>query len=174
MDTKKIRLGYSTPEEVGLVSTHFRLIDSLAIEGLREMAYPGCQIMIAKDGVVIYEKVFGKQEYDHGTWVTNETVYDLASITKVAATLPAVMKLYDEKKLALRDPIGKFVPLTKGSNKSSITIEPPATRVRNDILYPHYATAIDEGYPGSCLALTPHLSRELRRGLVSHRLPIPT
>jgi CubicO group peptidase (beta-lactamase class C family) len=150
MDTKKIRLGYSTPEEVGLVSTHFRLIDSLAIEGLREMAYPGCQIMIAKDGVVIYEKVFGKQEYDHGTWVTNETVYDLASITKVAATLPAVMKLYDEKKLALRDPIGKFVPLTKGSNKSSITIRTLLLHESGMTSFiPYYATAIDEeSYPG--------------------------
>lgn len=150
LDTEKIRLGYSSPEEVGLVSTHFQHIDSLAIEGLREMAYPGCQIVIAKDGVVIYEKEFGKQEQGHGAWVTSETVYDLASITKIAATLPAVMKLYDEKKISLRDPIGKFVPLTKGSNKSSITIRTLLLHESGmPSFIPYYVTAIDEeSYPG--------------------------
>jgi beta-N-acetylhexosaminidase len=145
LDTEKVRLGYSSPEEVGLTSTHFQRIDSLAIEGLRERAYPGCQIMIAKNGIIIYEKEFGKQEQGHDAWVTNETVYDLASVTKVAATLPAVMKLYDEKKLALRDPIGKFVPLTKGSNIGSTTIRSLLLHESGMVSFiPYYATVIDE------------------------------
>lgn len=145
LDTEKVRLGYSSPEEVGLTSTHFQHIDSLAIEGLRKMAYPGCQIVIAKDGVIIYEKEFGKQEHGHGAWVSNETVYDLASVTKVAATLPAVMKLYDEKKLALRDSIGKFVPLTRGSDKGSITIRSLLLHESGMVSFiPYYATVIDE------------------------------
>ncbi|MGI6522193.1 MAG: glycoside hydrolase family 3 N-terminal domain-containing protein [Fermentimonas sp.] len=145
LNTEKTRLGYSSPEEVGLTSTHFQHIDSLAMEGLREMAYPGCQILIAKNGIIIYEKEFGKQEQGHGTWVNNETVYDLASVTKVAATLPAVMKLYDEKKLALRDSIAKFVPLTKGSDKGSTTIRSLLLHESGMASFiPYYTTVIDE------------------------------
>jgi beta-glucosidase-like glycosyl hydrolase/CubicO group peptidase (beta-lactamase class C family) len=150
-DTKKIRLGYSMPEEAGLSSEKFDEIESIALEGIRQRAYPGCQILVAKDGVVIYEREFGKFDYRNSPEVTDETVYDLASITKVTATLPAIMKLYDEKKILLQDSLGKFVPETKGSNKASLSIRSLLLHETGAASYiPYYSTAIDEeSYSGS-------------------------
>lgn len=151
IDIEKIRLSYSMPEDVGLTSDKFKEIESIALEGIRQRAYPGCQILVAKDGVVIYEKAFGKFDYGDGPKVTDETVYDLASVTKTTATLPAVMKLYDEKKIRLQDHLSKFVPETKGSNKSDLSIRSlllHETGIASFI--PYYIEAIDESsYSGS-------------------------
>lgn len=149
--TQKTRLGYSMPEERGLSSEQFAEIDHIALEGIRQKAYPGCQILVAKDGVVIYEKEFGRFDYGHSPQVNSETVYDLASVTKASATLPAVMKLYDEKKLALLDPIDKFVPETKGSNKAKIPLRSLLFHESGITSFiPYYTSAIDpRSYTGS-------------------------
>lgn len=151
LNTEKIRLGYSMPEETGLVSERFSEIESIAMEGIRQRAYPGCQILVAKDGVVIYEREFGKFDYGESPEVTDETVYDLASVTKATATLPAIMKLYDEKKIRLQDPLSKFVLETKGSNKANLTIRSLLLHETGVIAFiPYYAAAIDEkSYSGS-------------------------
>ncbi|WP_298650863.1 glycoside hydrolase family 3 N-terminal domain-containing protein [uncultured Proteiniphilum sp.] len=150
-DTKKIRLGYSMPEEVGLASERFNEIESIALEGVRQRAYPGCQILVAKDGVVIYEREFGKFDYRDSPEVTDGTVYDLASVTKTTATLPAIMKLYDEKKIRLQDPLSKFVPETRGSNKANLTVRSLLLHETGVVSFiPYYTTAIDENsYSGS-------------------------
>ncbi len=145
LNTEKIRLGYSMPEETGLVSERFSEIESIAMEGIRQRAYPGCQILVAKDGVVIYEREFGKFDYGESPEVTDETVYDLASVTKATAPLPAIMKLYDEKKIRLQDPLSKFVLETKGSNKANLTIRSLLLHETGVIAFiPYYAAAIDE------------------------------
>lgn len=144
-DTHKIRLGYSMPEEVGLESERFDEMERIAMEGIRQSAYPGCQILVVKDREVIYERAFGKLDYHDGAQVTDETVYDLASVTKTAATLPAVMKLYDEKKIRLQDPLGKFVAETKGSNKADLTIRSLLLHETGIAAFiPYYTSAIDE------------------------------
>ena len=150
-DTEKIRLGYSSPEEVGLASERFSEIESIALEGIRQRAYPGCQILVAKDGVVIYEREFGKFDYGNSPEVTEETVYDLASVTKTTATLPAVMKLYDEKKIRLQDPLSKFVKETQNSNKANLTIRSLLLHETGIVAFiPYYTAAIDEkSYSGS-------------------------
>ncbi|MDD2247048.1 MAG: glycoside hydrolase family 3 N-terminal domain-containing protein [Proteiniphilum sp.] len=145
INTNKTRLSYSMPEEVGIPSERLARIESIALEGIRQKAYPGCQILVAKDGVVIYEKEFGKYDYGNGPAVTDETVYDLASVTKATATLPAIMKLYDEKKIRLLDPISKFVPKTKGSDKSKASIRSLLLHESGITSFiPYYTTAIDE------------------------------
>src|SRR5690554_2941258 len=151
IDTPKTRLSYSMPEEVGLSSAHFEDIEHIAFEGIRQRAYPGCQILVAKDGVIIYEREFGEIDYGQSSPVSNETVYDLASVTKASATLPAIMKLYDEKKIALQDPIGKFVPQAKGSDKSNASIRSLLLHESGIVSFiPYYVTAIDENsYSGS-------------------------
>jgi len=97
LTTQKTRLSYSQPEEVGIPSERLSGIEPIALEGIRQRAYPGCQILVAKDGVIIYEREFGHFDYSQSPEVTDGTVYDLASMTKASATLPAIMKLYDEK-----------------------------------------------------------------------------
>ncbi len=151
IETKKTRLSYSLPEEIGMQSKKLENIESIALEGIRQRAYPGCYVLVAKDGVVIYDKGFGNFEYAGGSKVTDETVYDLASITKAAATLPAVMKLYDEKKLRLQDNFGKFVPETKGTNKANINIREALFHETGVVSYiPYYTTAIDKNsYTGT-------------------------
>ena len=151
ISTKKTRLSYSMPEEVGINSSKFENIEHIALEGVRQSAYPGCQILVAKDGVIIYEREFGNLNYGDSPDVTTETVYDLASVTKASATVPAIMKLYDEKKIALQDNIGRYVKETKGTDKENI-------RIRSLLLHesgltafiPYYTTAIDKNsYTGS-------------------------
>ena len=143
--TQKVRLGYSLPEEVGLSSARFEKIESIAMEGIRQRAYPGCQILVVKEGVVIYEREFGRFDYGQSADVTGETVYDLASVTKASATLPAVMKLFDEKKVSLQDPISKFVPETKRSDKANINIRSLLFHESGITSFiPYYTTAIDK------------------------------
>ena len=145
IDTQKTRLSYSLPEEVGIASELLQEIEHIALEGIRQRAYPGCQILVAKDGVVIYEREFGHLDYGHNAEVTNQTVYDLASVTKASATLPAVMKLYDDKKLARQDPISRFVPQTRGTDKANINIRSLLLHESGIVSFiPYYTTAIDE------------------------------
>ena len=139
------------PEEVRINSSSLENIEHIALEGVRQRAYPGCQILIAKDGVVIYEREFGNLNYGDNRDVTSETVYDLASVTKASATLPAIMKLYDEKEIALQDNIGKYVKETKGSDKENIRIRTLLLHESGIVAFiPYYTTAIDKNsYTGS-------------------------
>ncbi len=151
LDSKKVRLGYSLPEEVGINSEKLERIEQIAFEGIRQRAYPGCQILVAKDGIVIYERAFGTLDYGSGEEVTGETIYDLASVTKAAATLPAVMKLFDERKMHLQDPIRKFVKETRGSDKATASLRSLLFHESGITSFiPYYTSAIDTtSYDGS-------------------------
>lgn len=116
------RLKYTIPEELGFSSKKFKKIDDIVKYAIRCEAFPGCQILIAKNGNVIYHKAFGKMFYD-SIPVTLNTIYDLASITKVAATTLSIMKLYEEKKIDLDKKLGDYLPLVKGSDKEFISID---------------------------------------------------
>lgn len=121
--TEKSRLGYQEPEEVGVDPVRLSEIDRIAQEGIEAKAYPGCQVLVAKDGVVIYQKAFGKLDYSGKQAVDEETVYDLASASKAAGTLVAVMKAYDAQKFTLNSKISEFIPELKGSNKADLQIK---------------------------------------------------
>ncbi len=102
-------LAYTIPEEVGINSKKlFSKIDSLAILGLENEAYPGCQVLIAKDGNVILHKCYGFHTYENEQKVTEDNLYDLASLTKVTAALPGLMKLVDEGKIDLDKPFSTY------------------------------------------------------------------
>ena len=143
--TSKTRLSYSLPEEVGISSQKLEHIENIALEGIRQKAYPGSYVMVVKDGVVIYDRAFGNLDYSTKQNVSDTTVYDLASITKAAATLPAVMKLYDEKKIRLQDDFGKFIPETRKTDKSTLTIREALFHETGMVPYiPYYVSAIDK------------------------------
>ncbi|HCO66212.1 MAG TPA: glycoside hydrolase, partial [Dysgonomonas sp.] len=97
-------------------------IENTVAEGISQKAFPGCQVLVAKDGVVIYNRSFGTFEYNKQREVNNEDIYDLASMTKATATLPALMKLYDEKKITLQTPLSKHIPALKRTDKERITV----------------------------------------------------
>ena len=138
------------PEDYGMDSSVLSKIDEVALEGIKAKAYPGCQVLILKNGAPVYDKCFGTFTYEDERKVTPDDLYDIASLTKTTATLMAVMKLYDEGKFGLTDPISKYVPALNGTRKGRITIE--------DLLYhqsglpgswPFYREAInDSSYTG--------------------------
>ncbi|MDR1090481.1 MAG: serine hydrolase [Prevotella sp.] len=145
IETKKVRLGYSVPEEVGIESSRLDGIGSIVREGIKDKAFPGCQILIAKDGDVIYSKSFGSYTYDGKQAVANDNIYDLASMTKASATLPAVMKLYDDSKLKLSTPLSTYVEPLKGTDKAHITVRDALFHEsRLPSFIPYYLMAIDQ------------------------------
>ncbi len=124
VDVKKNRrLKYTIPEEVGISSGILaRKIDSIAEEGLKEKAFPGAQVLVAKEGKIIFHKSYGHLTYDKTEPVTNDILYDWASITKVTGPLPALMKLAGEDRFDLNQKISHYWPDFKGSNKEHIRI----------------------------------------------------
>lgn len=87
-----------------------------------DQAFPGCRVVASKNGIVFYDKSFGYYTYTKQKPVDSNTIYDLASLTKVVATDLAVMRLYDAGKLHLDKTIGDYLPWTKGTNKAGLHI----------------------------------------------------
>ncbi len=116
----RLRFGY--PEEVGVDSDVLSRIDSIAMKGIRMQAYPGCQVAVIKDGAMIYNKSFGHHRYDSVRPVLNSDMYDLASISKIAATTASVMRLKDEGKLDLNESISVYYPPAGNSNKAAVSL----------------------------------------------------
>lgn len=117
-----MRFGFTIPERVGLNSMLLGSLDSLCREIVNVHAAPGGQLLVARKGKVVYHKAFGYQDYEKKTPVRTEDIYDLASITKVAASTLAVMRLYDEGKISLDQPLSDYLPDLKGTNKSRATL----------------------------------------------------
>ncbi|GAB2571532.1 glycoside hydrolase family 3 N-terminal domain-containing protein [Spirosoma areae] len=118
------RLSVGSPESVGMKSTVLSQIDAIAQGAVKSRVVPGCEILVARKGKVVYSKNFGALTYLPGAEkVTDETLYDLASLTKVLATLQAVMVLYDQKLIDLSQKASAYLPELRGSNKQNITIQ---------------------------------------------------
>jgi beta-N-acetylhexosaminidase len=117
------RLIYSFPEAVGMDTETLRKIEAIAKEAIDMKATPGCQVLIAKDGQVVYEKSFGHLTYEKQDIVTNQTIYDLASVTKVTATLQALMFLYDRRLIDMNKKISVYLPELKNSNKKDFIVK---------------------------------------------------
>lgn len=83
---------------------------------------PGCQVLAIKDGIVVYDKSFGTYNFNEKYPVNNQSLYDIASITKIASTTLAIMKLYEEHKIQLHATLMAYVPETKGTNKANLKI----------------------------------------------------
>lgn len=102
----------------------FESLDSLALSGIAMGAYPGCQIVVAKEGRVVFNKAYGHLSYaPDAPAVDTNTVYDIASMTKVAATTLAVMHLVNKGVLGLDDKLSHYLPYLKHSKKSNLTIK---------------------------------------------------
>ncbi len=115
---------YTIPEAVQLDSRILNNIDTVARWAIAEKAFPACQVLVAKDGMICYEKSFGTFTYNTDSqFVHNDNLFDLASVTKVAATNLAVMKLYDEKKIDLNQKLSFYLPELKTTNKKDITVK---------------------------------------------------
>jgi CubicO group peptidase (beta-lactamase class C family) len=117
------RLTYSIPEDAGMDSRRLEKIERIAIEAIQTGATPGCHVLVARDGKVVYEKSFGYLTYDKKIPVTDKTLYDLASVTKVTATLQAVMFMYEKGLIDINKKASYYLPELKKSNKKDFTLK---------------------------------------------------
>lgn len=152
------------PQDYGMDADVLNKIDEIVLEGIEAKAYPGCQVLVLKDGVPVYEKCFGTFTYEPSTKVTSGHLYDIASLTKTTATLLAVMKLYDEGRFGLTDRISKYVPVLKGSPKERITIEELLLHQSGlPAFWPFYREAIDDSsYVGQLFKARPDAGHRLQ------------
>ncbi|MDR0559899.1 MAG: serine hydrolase [Prevotellaceae bacterium] len=118
-----IRLKYVTPEELGIDIQELQSVDMLAIEAINHRAVPGCQILAAHKGEVFYHKTFGKLSYaSDASKVKTSDIYDVASITKVTATLPLIMRMVDEQLVDIDSSLKKYLNIDALSDKNSLTV----------------------------------------------------
>ncbi|MCB9231376.1 MAG: serine hydrolase [Bacteroidia bacterium] len=105
-----VRMKYTVPREVGMDPEVLLKVDSLAWDAISKGVFPGCQILAARNGKIIYEKSFGYHSYDRKQRVRTDDLYDVASITKIASTTLATMLAYEEKKISLDSTLAAYLP----------------------------------------------------------------
>lgn len=116
------------PENVGVNSVTLSGVEPIIKSAIEQRVFPGCQLLVARKGKIVYQKNFGHQTYQpNSDAIKDNTIFDLASVTKVSATLQSIMYLYDKKKINLDDKALRYLPELKGTNKENIVIR--------DILY---------------------------------------
>lgn len=121
--TQVTRLSYTVPEEVGVnIAELENPIDSIAAEAISKRATPSAVIMVVKDGKVIFNKAYGHHTYDGVAPTKTTDIYDLASITKVTATTPSVMRLVEQGKLNLDSTISNYIPKVRQTDKKDIKV----------------------------------------------------
>lgn len=116
------RLQYTVPEALGIRSEDLRGIDEIVNSAIAGHVTPSAVVMVVKEGKVIFEKAYGSHTYSDKTPSKADDIYDLASVTKIASTTIAAMRLYEEKKLGLDSALGAYFPLARSTNKNSILI----------------------------------------------------
>ncbi|MBR4266524.1 MAG: serine hydrolase [Bacteroidales bacterium] len=121
--TESFRLGYVEPRDVEAKTDYLCQIDSFLNDCISKHAFPGCQVLAAKDGKVFFCKEYGNFTYDDSHPVSFDDLYDLASVTKVISTTPALMRLYDEGKFSPYKTFGTYLPTAQSTNKNSILIK---------------------------------------------------
>jgi len=120
--TPKIRLQYTVPEDAGINSNNLTAIDDIAREAITQHATPGCVVLVAKDGKVIFNKAYGYHTYDNEMPDKITDIFDLASVTKVSATTMMTMRLTEQGKINLDSTVGYYLPLARNTNKNDIHV----------------------------------------------------
>lgn len=118
------RLGYTIPERVGIDSEKLHRIDAVAERAVNEHMTPGIQLLVARKGQVIYNQNFGKHTYAKDAEpVKFNDIYDVASLTKILATLPLLMEIVETGDISIDSKLSKLLPEYKNSNKKDITVK---------------------------------------------------
>ncbi len=116
------RIKYSEPCEFGLPDTAFIKVDSIVYDAIQQKAMPGCQIFYAKNGKVIYQKSFGYHTYNKKVKVNLTNIYDIASVTKVAATTVSLMRMFEANQIDLTARLSKYLPELNKTDKKRVRI----------------------------------------------------
>ncbi len=116
------RLRYGFPELVGINGDRLADIEGIMTDAITAGATPGAQVLVVKNNTVVYNEAFGYQTYDSLQAINTQTLYDIASVSKVAGTLQAIMFLAERKAISLDDPIHKYFPELEGEPKGELII----------------------------------------------------
>lgn len=132
-------------QNLGINLIKLNSIDSIVLDAIQKKAIPGCQVLVAKNNQIVFNKSYGNIAGENSSKVTNSTYYDLASLTKTSATTVAVMKLVEEGKLDIHKTIGDYLPWVKGNAKADIHLKDLLLHQAG--LYPYikfYETLLDK------------------------------
>jgi CubicO group peptidase (beta-lactamase class C family) len=115
---------HALPSKLGFDTTYLnQKVDSIMQMGIDSLAFPGAQLLVAKNDTVIFHKAYGFHTFDSVQPVATNDLYDLASVTKITGPLPALMKLVDEGKLDLDAPFSTYwKPWQHVKNKKDLTL----------------------------------------------------
>ena len=146
IETKSLqRIGFNAPENSGLNSKILSRIDAIANMAIQKKMMPGAQILVAKSGKVVYHKTFGNHTYYENAKPVNKTdIYDVASLTKILATLPALMQEFDKNHIHLNSTLQEMLPEFKDSNKANATFLDMLThQAKFQAWIPFYKSTLD-------------------------------
>ncbi len=119
-----IRISYGLPENAGMSSDYLtNKIDSIAEAGRKAKAYPGCEVMVARKGIVVFHKSYGFHTYENRSAVRNDDLFDLASVTKVSSTLAGLMLLDSQEKFTPEKKLGDYLPEFRHTNKENLLLK---------------------------------------------------
>lgn len=138
------RLGFDIPENVGMSSPVLTNIDLIAGEVISKKIAPGMQILVARKGKVIYHKSFGHHTYNNLMPVQNSDLYDIASLTKILATLPMIVKDFENGNISLDTKLSELLPVFSTSDKKNITLKEMLTHNAGFLAWiPFYKSTLD-------------------------------
>ncbi len=112
-------LARAKPESLGIISKDLDKVDHIALNAIKAGAFPGCQILVAVDGKIIYQKNFGTSMYGNNDSIRNDYVYDIASVTKIAGSTLALMRLQTMNLFSLDKHLQDYLPDLVGNGKFS-------------------------------------------------------
>ena len=143
--TTVTRLKYTVPEDAGVNTENLKEVDRIAAEAIAGKATPGLVVLVAKDGKVIYNKAYGFHTYDNTQKDNVTDIFDLASVTKITATTPSVMRLVEENKLTLDTNIGYYIPKARNTPMNNIKVREVMLHQAGFIPYIPFHNFIKEG-----------------------------
>ena len=112
------------PDAVGMSASRLASIDRVVQRGISAGGYPGAAVVVGRKGAAVWQKGFGKLSWSASSSPVeaDNTIYDVASLSKVVGTTTAVMVLYDEKKIDLEAPVLRYLPAFSGGLKDKVTV----------------------------------------------------
>ena len=137
----KTTVRYDEAGSVGFSPDSLQRVESIMREAIFDSTFPGGVVTVLKDGVIAYQKSFGYETYKKHNKVRKTDIYDLASLTKVTATTPSIMKLVSEGKISLDDKVSDYFPEYKKGAKSEVTL---AHLLRHDAGLPPFRIYVNE------------------------------
>lgn len=164
LKTEKTRLSYGIPEESGMSAPVMSKIDSIVQDALNQGAIPGCQVVVAKNGRVVWNKAYGWIDVERSRPTNQEDVYDLASLTKALACTPAIMSLYEQGRIKLDEPLSNHLPALRNTDKENLTYRNVLYhQARLSPFVPFYQYLLDTtSFSGSFLSTKPDSLHQMR------------